>query len=340
MTHLFGCICNQAQSLTEALEPVRSVLVARPPIDRWGFGYVQSGEVLLSRRPRVARDETVDFFSALHRQRTDYAIVCASPPDGLSGQDNTQPFRFRKWLFAQDGVLPAFGAIQQRLLEHVPAYLRRNIQGRTSAEHVFHIFLSMLHDAGAIDDPDLDPAVAVRALRDTGVFVSALIQQAGTPQAQTSSDGALASGPNGPGLAAPEGAGHGSPGSNTPGSSSAGYGSAAPAVTAPAAGAGATEPGQGTIPQVPFSGNTRAGWGNIIATNARIFLAARMDEPLFIRWVKIPGRSAGTELRAVIAVSRTGCGDEPPGEGFEALPRRTVLVVARDVSARIVQLDF
>ena len=57
MTRLFGCICNQPQRLDEALESVRGMLVAAPPVARWGLGYVHSGEVLLTLHPRQAAGE-------------------------------------------------------------------------------------------------------------------------------------------------------------------------------------------------------------------------------------------------------------------------------------------
>ena len=43
--------------------------------------------------------------------------------------------------------------------------MRRNIKGKTPAEHVFHVFLSLLHDAGNLDDPKLPPASSHRAMR-------------------------------------------------------------------------------------------------------------------------------------------------------------------------------
>ena len=51
---LFACMCNQPQRLAEALGPVRPVLVAPPPIARWGLAYAQSGDVLLVRTPKAS----------------------------------------------------------------------------------------------------------------------------------------------------------------------------------------------------------------------------------------------------------------------------------------------
>jgi glutamine amidotransferase len=179
MTALFGCICNQPQALGTALEPVRTVLVHGEPVVRWGLGYVQSGEVLLSRHPRGAHGG-VDFYEGIRQVQSDYIIGAAVlADDGRKGNANTQPFRFRSWLFAQEGEIPRFPEIQDKLREHVPDYLQRNIKGQLSAEYVFHLFLSMLHDAQTLDDFNLDIHDARRALRDTLAFVYSVMAQNG-----------------------------------------------------------------------------------------------------------------------------------------------------------------
>jgi glutamine amidotransferase len=175
MTRLFGCICNQPQALGRALEPVRAALVAEGPISRWGLGYVQWSEVCLKLHPRGSR-EGVDFYDALASLQSDYCIGSAVPDqDGLKGNANTQPFRFRQWIYAQEGNVPRFDEVQGRILEHIPGYLQRNIKGRTAAEYVFHLFLAMLHDAGNLDDHNLDLAATRRALRNTLAFVDSLL---------------------------------------------------------------------------------------------------------------------------------------------------------------------
>src|SRR5882762_4728204 len=154
---LFACMCNQPQRLAAALAPVRATLVAQPPISRWGLGYIQGGDVLLVRTPKSSTTP-VDLAGPLAEIATDCAIAQAVRDErgAFSGTDNTPPFRYRRWLFAQAGVeimvrtaaggLAPSPDINARLLEHIPEYLRRNIRGRTPSEVVFHVFLSMLHD--------------------------------------------------------------------------------------------------------------------------------------------------------------------------------------------------
>ena len=181
MTRLFGCICNQPQRLDEALEGVRSVLVARVPVARWGLGYVHSGEVLLTLHPRQAAAD-VDFHSLLSGLNSDYMIGWAGEEDDLRGDVNTQPFRYRRWFFAQEGKGPGaelLAEVLPQLVQHIPDYLRRNIRGRSPSEQVFHLFLSMLHDAGTLDDPNLAPSHIRRALRDTVALIDAIVAKAG-----------------------------------------------------------------------------------------------------------------------------------------------------------------
>jgi predicted glutamine amidotransferase len=179
---LFACMCNQPQRLSAALEPVRSTLVAQPPVSRWGLGYVQGGDVLLVRTPKTSATP-IDLTAPLAEIRSDCAIAIAVR-DGAhpvpGGTDNTPPFRFRRWLFAQTPGAHghALDLITPRLLEHVPEYLRRNIRGRTSGELVFHVFLAMLHDEGNIDDPNLAPAAQRRALAATIKLVTSELDTA------------------------------------------------------------------------------------------------------------------------------------------------------------------
>jgi hypothetical protein len=191
---LFACICNQPQRLPIALAPVRAALIAQPPVSRWGLGYVQGGDVLLVRTPKASA-VSVDLAGPLTAEiKTDCVIAQAVPEDrlGPGGTDNTPPFRFRRWMYAQSGLdsqlfsgaadgAGAGGAeeVVPRLLEHIPEYLRRNLKGRTPAELIFHVFLAMLHDEGNIDDANLPPAASRRALAATLKLVAAELARVG-----------------------------------------------------------------------------------------------------------------------------------------------------------------
>ncbi len=176
--NLFATMCNQPQRLLEALAPVRAVLVAAPPIARWGLGYVQSGEVLLARTPRPSVTP-VDFFGGLEGARSDCVIghaVAAGPR--LGGTEDTPPFRYRRWMYAQDGASD-LGATGDAILAHVPDFLRRNIKGHGGAELAFHVFLAMLHDLSGLDDANLGIPIARKALAAATALVSSELTKAG-----------------------------------------------------------------------------------------------------------------------------------------------------------------
>ncbi|HEY5945682.1 MAG TPA: hypothetical protein VIV40_09335 [Kofleriaceae bacterium] len=168
---LFACMCNQPQRLSAALAPVRAVLSAQPPVTRWGLAYSQGGDVLLVRTPKSSL-KPVDLAGPLAEIPTDCAIGQAVNDDRYAGTDNTPPFRFRRWMFAQAGN-PDLDAVAPRLIEHVPEYLRRNLRGRTPGELVFHVFLAMLHDEGSVDDANLSVQATRRALAATLKLVAA-----------------------------------------------------------------------------------------------------------------------------------------------------------------------
>jgi len=118
-------------------------------------------------------------FSPLTEISTDCAVGQAVTDARVSGTDNTPPFRFRRWMFAQAGNLD-LDEPWARLLEHVPDYMRRNIKGRMAAELTFHIVLAMLHDTGGVDDPNLPVATTRRAVSAAIALITSELAKAGS----------------------------------------------------------------------------------------------------------------------------------------------------------------
>jgi glutamine amidotransferase len=183
---LFATMCNQPQRLLEALAPVRAALVAAPPIARWGIGYVQSGEVLLARTPRPSTTP-IDLYSALEGVKSDCVLGHAVPDtrtdtvEGFGGTDDTPPFRYRRWMYVQDGPVTP-GPAWEPLAAQIPDYLRRNIKGKGTAELSFHALLAMLHDLGGIDDANLPLATTRRAIAAATAMVANELTKAGVSQ--------------------------------------------------------------------------------------------------------------------------------------------------------------
>lgn len=257
---LFAVMCNQPQRLSEAVAPVRAALVAPPPVSRWGLGYVQGGEVLLVRTPRSS-NQPVDLFSPLMEIQTDCAIAQAISDARVSGTDNTPPFRFRRWMFAQSGT-PDLEELWPRLLDHVPDYMRRNLKGKTGAELTFHVLLAMLHDTGGVDDPNLPLATTRRAIGAALALMTSEIVKAGL-------DIKL---------------------------------------------------------------------GNLVVSNGRSLVAARTDEPLWLRRLHVRGeRSERDEsFKGVLLVSGHATS---PGDGFEEVPAHQTVLVSRDLRIDLGTLD-
>lgn len=132
--------------------------------DAYGFGYYKGNDVLLGKRPSGAPGPFtlsqlaggVDTEALIAHAR--YATV------GTQKDENTHPFRWRRWLFAHDGTVEAFRDLKPRLLEALPDHLRRNVEGDTDSEHAFMLFLKHMRETGRSEDLDIEASALGRAL--------------------------------------------------------------------------------------------------------------------------------------------------------------------------------
>lgn len=166
MSRLFGFVINDSQRVACALYPAREALVATGAPEGWGLASYQGGEVLLQRHPKPVTGP-FDFYPAAGAQRTDYIVGHVREPGTPAKLENTQPHRFRSWVFAVSGC----GASTLDLSAHIPDFLRRNVRGQDVGERMFYVFLASLHDAGKLDDPNIQIAQIAAALRDTVTLV-------------------------------------------------------------------------------------------------------------------------------------------------------------------------
>ena len=258
MPLLFTCVCNQPERLLSAIEPVREVLLTRD-ITRWGLSYVQAGEVLLSRHPKPVKGP-FDFFEILGSLSSDYVIGVAADDETYRGNANTQPFRYKHWMLGMQDEIEDFAKVHEALEAHLPGFLKRSVKGKSPAEYVLHVFLSLLHDAGQLDDHNLDTKDSAAALRTALTLVQTLCSEAGL---------------------------------------------------------------QGQL-------------GNVMVSNSRSTLAARLAGPMFqrrLKHIEDPKRPE-SEFRSVLVVSA----EAALGEGFEELPPKSILCISRDLSTDIVPL--
>lgn len=182
MARLVGFIGNRPDLGTRVLElEAKHLAVHRKPgvIPGWGVGFYQGGEFLLKRRPIDDRPE-LDFREITRGVRADIVVAHVRVGTiGVARNENTHPFRYRQWLFAQTGTINAFATLRGRLTDSLPQFLLRDVRGETDAELLFHLFLSFLHDAGQLDRPHVPASTARASMRSSLALVDRLCAEEG-----------------------------------------------------------------------------------------------------------------------------------------------------------------
>lgn len=181
MARLFGIIGNRPDLAARALAFEAEALRARSsgaPFG-WGLGFYQGGEVLMRRRPIDERRE-LDVARLASDVRADLVVGHVRHATvGALRTENTHPFRYRQWLFAQTGTVSEFERIRERLVASVPDFLRGDIRGDTDAEVVFHVFLSFLHDGGLLNNGPIDASLIREAVRSSLAVVDGMTAEVG-----------------------------------------------------------------------------------------------------------------------------------------------------------------
>jgi predicted glutamine amidotransferase len=148
----------------------------------WGIGFYQHGEALLRRRP--FDDREVIEIAALNDISSGLVIAqIRTPGVGSLRTENTPPFRYRDWLFAQRGTLEGFDQIRDPLLERLPEFLRCNLRGETDGEAMFYSFLSCLDEAVGLESDRISAAQIRDALRGALARVDQLLARTGSSNA-------------------------------------------------------------------------------------------------------------------------------------------------------------
>jgi glutamine amidotransferase len=181
MARLFGLIGNRTDLAGRVLASEADALRvhSRGGSLGWGIGFYQGGEVLMRRRP-IDDHATVEVAKVASDVRADLLVGhVRNATIGALRTENTHPFRYRQWLFAQTGTLPHFDAIRERLVASVPEFLRSSIRGETDAEILFYVFLSFLHDAGRLNDAVTEPGHVREALGSCVAVVDGMAAEVG-----------------------------------------------------------------------------------------------------------------------------------------------------------------
>jgi glutamine amidotransferase len=183
MARLLGFIANRPDLCNRFAEYEAEALRARRSSDEgewgWGVGFFQSGEILLKRRPIDDRRQltVADMISDV---RSDVLVAhIRHATVGSLRTDNTHPFRYRQWMFADTGTVDGFGVVRTRLFDTLPRFLRRSLRGDTDSELLFHLYLSFLHDAGKLDHPVVAPQDVLPALKSSLALLDRIGREAG-----------------------------------------------------------------------------------------------------------------------------------------------------------------
>jgi predicted glutamine amidotransferase len=148
-----------------------------------GIGVYSQDDVLLRRFPGDA-NLTLDTIAPRHESEA-LLFHARRLPVGLSLEENTQPFRSRRWLFTHQGSIQDFASIRAGLLASVPDFLQRQIRGETESEVAFALFLERLWATGHADDPRLEAEVVGRKLAETAQVLSRASAKAGAARVST-----------------------------------------------------------------------------------------------------------------------------------------------------------
>lgn len=189
MARLVGFIANRPDLGSRAIaleskaftvrvpEPSREAPTATsegPSSVSWGVGFYQGGEILLKRRPFDER-RILGFPDLVKDIKAEVLVGhIRTATVGALRTENTHPFRYRQWLFAQTGTVPHFDRLRERMKESLPQFLARDVRGETDAELVFYLFLSFLHDMNKLDRQDVPAATVRDAMRTTLSLVERL----------------------------------------------------------------------------------------------------------------------------------------------------------------------
>ena len=143
-----------------------------------GLGSYAQEEVLLQ---RYASERELPGLDELGSPESEVVLYHADRlPIGVSLEENTQPYRFRHWLFAHVGELSGFGGVRVKLISLLPEHLQRQLRGDSDSEAAFALFLKHLRDTGRTEDRALEAATGAALLGKTARVLEDLVREVGT----------------------------------------------------------------------------------------------------------------------------------------------------------------
>lgn len=188
MGRQFAYIGSDMSLLELALERCGESLVVDDgqPFNGWGLGYYADDRALLRKRP-VLLQGRLDL-RALVADVHSSSVLChvRRATRAPARPSNTQPFRFRSWLFSHVGRAADSEAVEKALTERLPDFLLRNVRGETDSEAALHLYFDHLRATSArIDHPVAAPAALIDAMRLTLAEIDRINRDNGAEQPPT-----------------------------------------------------------------------------------------------------------------------------------------------------------
>lgn len=179
MTHCFGFICSDPTLVSVAQRPYEAALTADEAPKGWGLAYYQGGQPLMRKQPRGVEGE-LRFTEQTQGLKAPMMIgQVRDAPEGANLNENTPPFRYRRWTAIFCGQTEMPPKVLEELRSAIPEFMQRNIKGKSQAELLFHLFLAFLNDTGKLDDPRIPAALLARTVRSTFTYLDRVIKAAG-----------------------------------------------------------------------------------------------------------------------------------------------------------------
>jgi predicted glutamine amidotransferase len=179
--HVFAVFTSDPNLIRCELHRLKDIvsLDSKPSSNAVGLGSYAQDEVLLQRH---ASDVKPAELPGVWTGPESEAFVYHGGvlPVGYSLEENTQPFRYRRWLFAHTGAVSQFERVRGKLLSTLPDFLQRQVKGDTDSEACFALFLKNLRDTGRTEDRKLEAAIGAQLLGKTVRQIEQLAAEAGS----------------------------------------------------------------------------------------------------------------------------------------------------------------
>ncbi len=130
----------------------------------WHIVLHQDGDVLLRTHPG-GRTDLERFLAFMRKTRTRVMIGDFDPPPGEPRAAEPATCRAMGWACTQLGETAGFAKVRSLIRDAMPPFISRTMTGSGESEHLFHLVLSFLNDAGKLTVADLPPVEIARGLR-------------------------------------------------------------------------------------------------------------------------------------------------------------------------------